>query len=67
VPKRNSPNDIKDLEDLNRLDDFVKDKRNTKRADAKKNRRNRHYGKQFIKNTITKLNSRSLEEKADFI
>jgi hypothetical protein len=67
VPKRNSPNDIKDLEDLNRLDDIVKDKRNTKRADAKKNRRNRHYGKQFIKNTITKLNGQSVEEDANFI
>jgi hypothetical protein len=67
VPKRNSPNDIKELEDLNRLDDIVKDKRNTKRADAKKNRRNRHYGKQFIKNTITKLNTLSPKDDADFI
>jgi hypothetical protein len=67
VPKRNSPNDIKKLEDLNRLNDIVKDKRNSKRADAKKNRRNRHYGKQFIKNTITKLNTQSTLEDADII
>jgi hypothetical protein len=55
MSKRNSPNDIKHLEDLNRLSDIVKDKRNTKRADAKKNRRNRHYEKQFIKNALVKV------------
>jgi len=52
MPKRNSPNDIKEIEDLNRLFEIVHDKRNAKRANAKKTRRDRHYEKQFIKNTI---------------
>ena len=49
MPKRSSPRDLKSADDLNHLEDIVKDKRNNKRADAKKNRRNRHYEKQFIK------------------
>ena len=53
MPKRNSPNDIKELQDLNRLNEIINDKRNVKRANEKKTRRNRHYEKQFIKNTIT--------------
>ena len=52
MAKRNSPNDIKEIDDLNRLGEIVVDKRNTKRADAKKGRRNRHYDKQFIKEAI---------------
>ncbi len=52
MPKRNSPNDIKDIDDLNRLNQIIIDKRNTKRASEKKTRRDRHYEKQFIKNTI---------------
>ena len=52
MPKRNSPNDIKEIDDLNRLEDIVHDKRNAKRAVDKKTRRDRHYEKQFIKNTI---------------
>ena len=52
MPKRNSPKDIKELDDLNRLDDIVFDKRNQKRAIEKKSRRDRHYQKQFIKNTL---------------
>ena len=52
MPKRNSPNDIKEIDDLNRLDDIVHDKRNAKRAVDKKMRRDRHYEKQFIKNTM---------------
>ena len=51
--KRNSPKEIKQVDDLNRLGDILNDKRNTKRADAKKNRRNRHYQKQFIKNALS--------------
>ena len=50
--KRNSPKDIEHLDDLNRLNDLITDKRLAKRASEKKNRRNRHYEKQFIKNTI---------------
>ena len=52
MAKRNSPNDIKEIDDLNRLDEIVVDKRNGKRADAKKSRRNRHYEKQFIKEAL---------------
>jgi hypothetical protein len=53
MPIRNSPRAIGDLSDLNRLDELVVDKRLGKRASAKKNRRNRHYEKQFIRNSLT--------------
>ena len=55
MPRRNSPNDIRDLDDLSRLADLVVDKRQGQRAAAKKNRRNRHYEKQFIRNTLAHL------------
>ena len=50
--KRTSINDIQEIEDLNNLERIVKDKRNDKRADAKKGRRNRHYVKVLIKHQI---------------
>jgi len=52
MPKRNSPKDIKKIDDLNRLHEIVHDKRNAKRENSKKTRRDRHYEKQFIKNTL---------------
>jgi hypothetical protein len=52
MPRRNSPNDIQDLGDLSRLGELVVDKRLGQRANAKKSRRNRHYEKQFIRNTL---------------
>ena len=52
MPKRTSINDVQKLEDLNDLDRIVIDKRNDKRADAKKNRRNRHYIKVLIKTQL---------------
>ncbi|GHB39718.1 hypothetical protein [Mongoliitalea lutea] len=52
MPKRTSINDIQEMEDLNDLDNIVKDKRNHKRADAKKERRNRHYVKLLIKQQL---------------
>ncbi len=52
MPKRTSINDVKAIEDLNDLDRIVKDKRNDKRADAKKGRRNRHYIKVLIKHQL---------------
>jgi hypothetical protein len=52
MPKRTSINDVKHLDELNDLDKIVLDKRNEKRADAKKERRNRHYVKVLIKNQI---------------
>jgi hypothetical protein len=53
MPRRNSPNEIHGLSDLSRLSELVFDKRFGQRAIAKKNRRNRHYEKQFIRNTLT--------------
>lgn len=55
MPRRNSPNDIQGLADLSRLSEFVMDKRLGQRSSAKKNRRNRHYDKQFIRNTLAHL------------
>ena len=52
MPKRTSINDVQVIEDLNDLDRIVIDKRNDKRADAKKNRRNRHYVKVLIKSQM---------------
>ncbi len=52
MPRRNSPNEIQELSDLSRLGELVFDKRLGQRAAAKKNRRNRHYEKQFIRNTL---------------
>ena len=53
MARRNSPNDIQQLTDLDRLSEIVVDKRLSKRAEVKKSRRNRHYEKQFIKNALT--------------
>ena len=53
MAKRNSPSTINSLSDLSNLNELVFDKRNGQRAAAKKNRRNRHYEKQFIRNSLT--------------
>jgi hypothetical protein len=53
MPQRNSPNAIGDLDDLTHLDEIVVDKRFGQRSSAKKNRRNRHVEKQFIRNSLT--------------
>jgi hypothetical protein len=53
MTRRNSLNDIRDLSDLSHLDQVVVDKRLGQRSSAKKNRRNRHYEKQFIRNALT--------------
>jgi len=47
--KRNSPNDFSSLDDLSELNEKLVDKRQDKRATAKKLRRNRHYERQFLK------------------
>ena len=52
MARRNSPNDIQQLADLNQLSEIVVDKRLGKRAEAKKGRRNRHYDKQFIREAL---------------
>ena len=68
MPKRNSPNDIKDIDDLNRLNQIIIDKRNSKRAIEKKTRRDRHYEKQFIKNTFQHQFINTLNmDKADYL
>jgi hypothetical protein len=54
MSRRNSPNSIKSLDELSSLDEIVIDKRLGKRSHAKKSRRNRHYEKQFIRNTLQK-------------
>jgi hypothetical protein len=53
MTRRNSPRDIQALDDLSALARIVVDKRQQQRASAKKNRRNRHYEKQFIRNALT--------------
>jgi hypothetical protein len=55
MTRRNSPNQIQDLADLSQLGEIVIDKRLGQRAQAKKSRRNRHYEKQFIRNTLTRV------------
>ena len=53
MAKRTSPNAIQDINDLSQLASVVVDKRNGKRAGAKKSRRNRHYEKQLIRNALS--------------
>ena len=65
MPRRNSPNEIRDLSDLSRLGELVYDKRLGQRAAAKKNRRNRHYEKQFIRNTLSHLGTAAVADPAD--
>lgn len=62
MPLRNSPKKIEKLTDLQNLDQLIIDKRNHKRANTKKNRRNRHYEKQFIKNALSIKDSLNEEE-----
>ena len=65
MPKRNSPNDIQHLEDLNDLQNIVVDKRNIKRKTEKRNRRDRHYNKLFIKLAIKNYGENDDAEQAD--
>ena len=62
MPRRNSPNQILDLADLSQLGEVVVDKRLGQRAQAKKSRRNRHYEKQFIRNTLTRVSSKEVAD-----
>ena len=57
--KRTSLKDVREISDLNDLKLLVKDKRVGKRADAKKERRNRHYVKVLIK---SQLNQHDLDQ-----
>ncbi|BDT79603.1 hypothetical protein [Polynucleobacter yangtzensis] len=65
MPRRNSPSQIRDLDDLTQLSDIVSDKRRGQRSLAKKSRRNRHYEKQFIRNTVMRSSMNPSEEKID--
>lgn len=55
MPRRTSMNDVSNLDQLNDLERIVVDKRNEKRASAKKERRNRHYVKVLIKQQLKPL------------
>jgi hypothetical protein len=57
MPKRTSPKQINDFDDLNDIDKIVFDKRNGQRSKAKKGRRNRHYTKLLIKHEVNRLDS----------
>ena len=64
MPRRNSPHVVEDLSDLSHLDELVVDKRYGQRSSAKKNRRNRHYEKQFIRHSLAHhLGSGSVQSK----
>lgn len=65
MPLRNSPSQIRDLDDLSQLSDIVSDKRRGQRSLAKKSRRNRHYEKQFIRNTLMRAPINPDQEKID--
>lgn len=63
MSRRNSPDQIQGLDDLSQLGDIVCDKRRGQRSLAKKSRRDRHYEKQFIRNTVMRTTrNHSLEE-----
>lgn len=53
MPLRNSLRTVQDLGDLSHLDELVVDKRLGQRSSAKKNRRNRHVEKQFLRTSLT--------------
>lgn len=54
MPRRNAPNRVDGLEELSHLDEWVYDKRLTQRASVKKNRRNRHYEKLFMRHVVAR-------------
>jgi hypothetical protein len=65
MPRRTSVNDVKELDQLNELHRLVKDKRNNKRADAKKERRNRHYVKLLIKHQVSHVPIETTQKEKD--
>lgn len=65
MPLRNSPSQIRDLDDLSQLSDIVSDKRRGQRSLAKKSRRNRHYEKQFIRNTVMRAPTNLSDEQVN--
>jgi len=67
MPRRNAPNQIQGLDDLSQLNDIVSDKRRGQRSVAKKSRRNRHYEKQFIRNTVMKYSTNESLQSDDLV
>lgn len=65
MPLRNSPSQIRDLDDLSQLSNIVSDKRRGQRSLAKKSRRNRHYEKQFIRNMVMRAPINPSDEQID--
>lgn len=55
MPRRSSPELIRTFDDLSALDAVIVDKREGKRAHAKRGRRNRHYERQFLRHSVTHL------------
>lgn len=68
MTQRSSLHTIGNLNDLTHINEIVIDKRLGQRSSAKKNRRNRHYEKQFIRNSLThglSLDDAGFEDDAD--
>lgn len=65
MTRRNSPSQIENLDDLSQLSHIVVDKRLGQRSQAKKSRRNRHYEKQFIRNTVMRISETQLSQQMD--
>jgi hypothetical protein len=56
MPRRTNPTEFQSWQSASELTAGVVDKRNHKRADAKRNRRNRHYVKLVIRERLDDLN-----------
>jgi hypothetical protein len=54
MPRRSSPEAIRNVDDLSALQAVIVDKRAGKRAHAKRSRRNRHYERQFLRHSVTR-------------
>lgn len=61
MPKRTSPAKFQSWQSASELTAGVVDKRSHKRADAKRNRRNRHYVKLVIRERIDNPNAENAD------
>ena len=61
MPKRTTPKQFQTWQSAAELTAGVVDKRNHKRADAKRNRRNRHYVKLVIRERLDNLGDETPE------
>ncbi len=65
MTKLNASDKFKALDDLSGMAEFIVDKRFGQRSNAKKNRRNRHYENQFLRNAVDnhlQLETNTLED-----